>query len=269
MPVLTEQQMKRVERNEGAFHGRGVSWKEARNAAEEFARASMCKGFAMDKVPDIVQEFSDTHPVRMFNVGPWKESVLMGTLGTYHMPACPDGKPYVEMTRFDSTKGKDIPAIGALVFEWLRGDGQMPVRQHEGIEVAQNVLGIAPFQNPVNARVKYGWFISECGPEENPSAQELAKANKALKDFLMSLVKDARKAEQDNKISDVVGSDHFMAARLLKLNPANEGWLKTQTIESNDVCPGCGTPYKKGIAVCKECKTILDEEKYKTLKRAS
>jgi hypothetical protein len=146
----------------------------------------------------------------------------------------------------------------------------MPIRQHESKEIAEAILGIGAFQNPQNRLTKFGCFISECGPDpDKPNAQELAAANKALREFMTSLVQDARKAEQDGKVSDVVGADHYTAARFLKLNPATEGWMKTQTVEVNDVCPGCGTPFKKGIAVCKECKTILDEEKYKTLKRAS
>lgn len=279
MPILNDQQMARAERNSRAVTvldsngavkqaGSGIPWKEASNQAEAFARASLCKGFAVDKVPMSVQRYSEEHPVRVFSVGPWPQRIMMGTLGTFTIPACKDGETYAEMTKYDPETGKHVPALGGLVFEALRGDGQMPIRQHDSHEIAEAILGIGAFQNPQNALTKYGCFISECGSNETPSAQELAKANKALRDYLHSMIIDVRKAYADGKVSEFRSSDHFLAARILKLNPANEPWMKDMVVETNDACPGCGTPFKKGVAVCRECRTILDEEKYKTLKRA-
>ena len=59
--------------------------------AEAFAAASHCKGFAVDKVPPMVQEFSASHPVRVFNVGPWRQVIMQGTLGTYIILRVPMG----------------------------------------------------------------------------------------------------------------------------------------------------------------------------------
>jgi len=286
MPVLTENQLRRVEKNAKAYtyktqdgtvrKGTGVAWEDVENEATAFARASLGKGLVVDKVPEMVRDFSESHPVRIFNVGPWRQKVMQGTLGTFNIPACPEGEPYVEMLtlrRIKDDKGKWreqwVPSLGALTFEPLRGDGQMPIRQHESLEIAHAIMGTGPFQNPQNRLTKFGCFISKCGPEEEPYPEELEEARKNLRDYLTSLVKDARQSVMDGKTKDVVGPDHYTAARILKLNPKAEPWMSVDTVEVNDVCPGCGSPYKKGIAVCKECKTILDEEKFNTLKRAS
>ena len=269
MPVLTQQQAERVERNARAPQGYGVTREEARNSAQAYHASMNGKNFQLDTVPDQVKEWAREHPVRVFNVGPWPQRVLLGSLGQFTIPACPEGAPWIEMTKYDPHRGQLIPALDGLVFEPLKEDGRFSIRQHDGVQVADAILGIGSFQNPQNALTRFGCFKSKCGPGLPPFKEELEAASAALKQYLMSLVIDVRRAYADGKVGEVRGKDHYTAARLLKLSPAQEPWLKDIVVETDEVCPGCGSGYKKGIAVCRECRTILDEEKYKTLKRAS
>lgn len=260
MPILNSQQMTRAQANIDAMNGRGVSASQARNSAQEFALAMNGRGLPVDDVPESVKQWAKDHPVRIFNVGPWPQRVMLGTLGTFYIPACPQDEACVEMTK-KLADGSQVPALEGLIFEPIREDGRMSIRQHDGKLVAMDIVGIGPFQAPQNALTKFGVFIAE---GERPTAAELKKAQAALHKYLESLVIDARKAQQDGKTDQVVGADHFMAARLLKLNPNTETWMKTGTaVATNEECPNCGTPYRAGLAQCRECKMVLDREKHK------
>lgn len=264
MPELTAQQQVRAQRNMDAMGGRGINARDAIAAATAYAR-QMNGAKKIDEIPASIIKWARENPVHIFNVGPWPQRIFKGSLGSFFIPSCPEGKDYIEMTREDQETGERVPAIDGLIFEPLPEDGRMSIRQHDGIAVADDILGIGMGHAPQNSLLRVGCFRAAGA---KPTREELAQAHARLHETLTALVSEARKAEQDGTTSQFIGPDHYTAARLLKLNEVTEPWMKVKAVHANEECPGCGSPYRKGIAVCKECRTILDEEKYKSLKRA-
>jgi hypothetical protein len=92
--------------------------------------------------------------------------------------------------------------------------------------------------------------------EDGPSAEELARAKARCEAFHQKLVTEAdvmwARGHSFREISDL----HRRAAIALGVE---REWAYVP-IRMND-CPACGEKVKPGVAVCKHCSAILDEEK--------
>lgn len=67
---------------------------------------------------------------------------------------------------------------------------------------------------------------------------------------------------------NVVSDFQRKVAEILKLDQKQHPWMNTNNTLESHSCPGCGNLYRPGIAVCSNCRTILDKEKYEALEFA-
>ena len=102
----------------------------------------------------------------------------------------------------------------------------------------------------------FGVFVC-AGPE--PTAQELEDAGKRLKTYFMQTIAAADAEWSNNPKHDLISGIAKRAARFLKLDPESHPWLINFSPMAE--CPVCGDRIKPGVALCKSCGAILDEEK--------
>ena len=233
-----------------------ITAQEAAQRASQFAHGANDYRPADDPLPEI-QELSEQLSVFIFNVSPWPFSVGLGSLGNFYIPACEDGQTH--------SRGLKIPGI--VQEQYPEGDNQMKLLKAEsGRNIAQQILGIGPHLHPRNSLTLRGVFSSN-SPE--PTAKELAEANKALNIYYRQLVATADSAFSagPKALEDVLSNGdgrHYLAARKIGRTAAESPWLGNATQEINrKECPNCGAAYKPGIAECPKCGDILDMEKYK------
>lgn len=135
----------------------------------------------------------------------------------------------------------------SLVRDFLDGQLWCDSIAHPGIAWLQGSVAISDFITKHEAMCKemhdaqIKWFIRLCQQTDN----EWAK----------------------NKHSRVVSDQARFAAKTLGLKP---DWLDVEVAGLIDKrCPACDTRNAPGNAVCINCRCILDEAKYKTLKFAT
>ena len=158
-----------------------ITAQEAAQRASQFAHGANDYRPADDPLPEI-QELSEQLSVFIFNVSPWPFSVGLGSLGNFYIPACEDGQAH--------SRGLKIPGI--VQEQYPEGDNQMKLLKAEsGRNIAQQILGIGPHLHPRNSLTLRGVFSSN-NPE--PTAKELAEANKALNIYYRQLVATADSA---------------------------------------------------------------------------
>src|SRR5574340_258006 len=127
------------------------------------------KGRRIPKLPESVSKLSTETQVYIFNVGPWQHTQLMGSLGTYHIPACPDGKEY-----------SDPVVIPGIITELYPAGDKYDLLIEEnstGWETAQQIIGVGKHMLPGNSLIKVGVSVSHVWP---PSEEDIAKAKRAL-----------------------------------------------------------------------------------------
>lgn len=232
-----------------------ISAEEATKAAVAAVQSNMRR--RVPKLPAMLQKVSEDTKVWLYNVGPWTLTRELGSIGTFRIPGCPEGKEYAA--------ADPIPGVFT---EPIQGQDQntMELRTEEGggRYIAEQVLGVGPFIHPRDSFVPMGVFIgSQVGPDAKPTKQELAEAKQKLFVYLEGLVNEARKAYESGNIKEIVDR-HRTAARMLKLE--NEQWYSTRSAKARQDCPMCGTIVNEGVVLCPNCKFILDEAKYEKMK---
>src|SRR6185437_11067536 len=101
------------------------------------------------------EELSEKSKVYIFNVGPWAITQSCGSLGSKHIPACPEGKEYSEPLVLD----------GLCIERYPLREGTMDLLMHKnatGWNVAGEIIGAkwTPHTLPGNSLEKYGIFRS-------------------------------------------------------------------------------------------------------------
>lgn len=102
----------------------------------------------------------------------------------------------------------------------------------------------------------FGVFV--CAGSE-PTEQELENGRNRLRAYFMQCVAAADSQWSANPRHDLVSGVAKRGGRYLKLNPEDHGWMSNFQVMAD--CPACGTRIKPGVAICKGCGAILDEEK--------
>lgn len=233
-----------------------VTAREAAQAAQAHQR-QMNAGRRIDKLPAILEQLSEERKLYIYNCGPWPHMRSLGSLGSFYIPPCEEGKEF--------SAALVIPGIVAEPYPV--NETQMALHQEEGTYIAEQIVGLGKHLPPSNSLVKYGVFISAT---EKPSKEDLAKAHRALRGHFRQLVNEANTAwsKGPKAAEETISPDlHFLAARRLNLTEAECPWLKNaSTSAARENCAGCGTPYSVGIVLCPQCRFILDPEKYAKLK---
>lgn len=154
------------------------------------------------------------------------------THGIYHIPACPKGEPYALLLITARNDALDL------------GDNRRFPFSISAREIAGDLL---------QDLHDHGVFVCD-GPR--PTTEELSEARARRDAFYHRLISDAdtmwARGHSFREISDM----HRRAA--LAMGAEREwAYVPVQMTE----CPACGEKVKQGVAVCKHCRAILDEEK--------
>ncbi|HEX5424361.1 MAG TPA: hypothetical protein VFW94_12495 [Candidatus Acidoferrales bacterium] len=154
------------------------------------------------------------------------------THGIYHIPACAKGTPYALLLITSRSDALDL------------GDNRRFPFTISARQIAEDLL--QDLQD-------HGVFLCE-GPR--PTAEELATATARRDAFYHRLISEGdmmwARGHSFREISDM----HRRAA--LAMGTERE-WAYV-AVEMQD-CPVCGEKIKRGVAVCKHCRAILDEER--------
>jgi predicted nucleic acid-binding Zn ribbon protein len=160
-------------------------------------------------------------------------------LGLYTLPACPAGEPYTRTRVYGRTELYDM------------GDDRKGERYWSARLIAKSVVAE---HNPDADLRRYGVFL--CAGDE-PLEDELREAAARRDAYFREQVEqaDALYARAPNR-PELISDVQRRAARHLGLD---RPWLVK--IAPMQECPVCGEALKAGVAVCRYCGAVLDEEK--------
>jgi hypothetical protein len=154
------------------------------------------------------------------------------THGIYHIPACAQGEPY------------------ALLLITARSDA-LDMGDNRRFPFTISARGIA--DDLTQDLQEHGVFVCTGA---RPTAEELGAAKSRREDFYRRLISEGdmmwARGHSFREISDM----HRRAALAMG---AEREWAYV-AVEMQE-CPVCGEKIKRGVAVCKHCRAILDEEK--------
>lgn len=154
------------------------------------------------------------------------------TYGVFHIPACPAGKNF------------DTLGVTAREDAIDLGDNHRITLQISARDIAADII---------QDLEDHGIFV--CAGN-SPSAEELAAARARRDGWYSRLIAEAdemwARGHSYREISDM----HRRAAFSLGLE---REWAYTP--QASRECPACGEKVRAGVAVCKHCKAVLDEER--------
>lgn len=219
-----------------------VTLEEARKAVAAESRKRNFK--IVEQIPGIISGLAKEKAIFIFNVGPKTFTRSLGSLGTYTVPACPDGKQVSPPLKIDG-----------VILERVATDmDKMANRYEEGLAVAQDILFIGRGYTPDLNMENQGLFICET---PTPSKEQISEAKRKLRLSLQKVVDHADILEGQGK-RDQIGEMEREAARTLGVTKA---WLSTAPKEASE-CPACGQMVNIEAVKCK-CGAVLDWEKAK------
>ena len=215
------------------------------------------------ELPETIRKLSESTRVYIFNVGPWKQQQLMGSLGTYVIPACPAGKEYSAPVVIDGIVSELYPI----------NEGEYKRMMSDGFEVAIQIIGgssefpeLSKQLVPSNSLEKYGVFVSRTNP---PSQAAVQKAKARFRGECNNLINEANSAlAQGPKLAEeTIREQHFIAARELGKTPAECPWLdRSVEVRERKECGFCGVMVAETVVKCPNCHEILDREAYNRMK---
>lgn len=192
--------------------------------------------------------------VSIFNVSN-REYRVQGPDKFYIIPACPEGEEVSEalvIPGFVYTTGvKRVHNIHAE-YEWVAIDG---------VDVANDLVGTAPFKDQSEDLTRFGVFIAR---GEQPTMAELAEAKRK---WFARCDEKIREADSyfaiNNGMVDIgqgrmvsnIGPDHIAAAKIMGVERA---WSRLNP--KMESCPFCGVSCLPGVAFCPNG-DIINEEK--------
>jgi hypothetical protein len=160
-------------------------------------------------------------------------------LGLYTISACPPGEPCTRTRVYGRTELYDM------------GDDRKGERYWSARLIAKSVIAE---HNPDADLRRYGVFL--CAGDE-PREDELREAAARRNAYFREQVEqaDALYARAPNR-PELISDVQRRAARFLGLD---RPWLVK--IAPMQECPVCGEALKAGVAMCRYCSAVLDEEK--------
>lgn len=186
-------------------------------------------------------------PLYIFNVYQKAWDVSLGGLGTFHIPACPEGEEHSEPLM---VKGMNRDEYD------LGHDGRMSWNVLPGEQLAKAIVGIdsgsPSLSEYTTNREWWGVFMTH---NRVPTELEISQAKKKLTQLMTLFLERGDHLAAQGKLGDIQEMDR-KAAQFLNQKRA---WA--QLPEKMDSCPGCGEPIKPGVIKCKECGAILDMDK--------
>ena len=211
--------------------------------------------FKLPKTLDRIRVMMEKEVTFIANVGPWPRMLETGSLKNYFIQAYdpkkdPEKKGYV--------KGPNIPLIVRQAY--VANADNMGYFEDDGMQVAQEGIGIGFGLHPMNSITREGFFVP-AGPE--PAAEEVERARRALNAYLDELIAEARdaydKGPEERKA--VIQDRHLYAGRAKGID---EPWLHHKHTQESVKCEMCGKYNPAGIAKC-ACGTIIDFDLYQKI----
>lgn len=207
--------------------------------------------------------------IHVFNVGPWGQTVNTGSTGTFNIPACPEGKPYVEMLVQSGKTGQWEAPIAIIMEEYvIKSEDEMASLTEDGWNFAQQMLGLGRGQHPARRLTRFGIFASR---NAEPTKQELADAHLALEAECREIVKwagDTYSTDRKLFARAVRPEVHFVAAKVLgRDNPVDSPWMLDANPVGRVKCKMCGRNCDPDVATC-EAGHITNMELYLELQAA-
>jgi hypothetical protein len=185
-------------------------------------------------------------PLYIFNVSPESYTTSLGSMGTWTIKGCEEGREYSEAT-----------IVPFIVPEALPTDLRKAVERAEmGIDVAKDICRIGPTCSPAESLLKLGVFISE---SPVPSKEKIAEANRNLQAEAARLVQEADNIVANGEPLINITRRHRWASNFIN-QPRK--WNETDSGEK-EKCPACQSPIAKGTVKCPQghCGAILDWER--------
>jgi len=214
------------------------------------------RGRRVPQLSELEKQSNRDNAVHIYNVGPWEETTNdQGTLGTFHLIACPPNERYVRCLILDGT-------VSELVID----DETKFKRQGDpGRFVAEDILGLGKMRDRKRSLIHKGFFVgSKVGPDAIPLEKELSSAKALLRAYMLGIFKDHDDAWAlgPEKFSQVSSVDGIMAARYLER--VEVGWMKSSNPTHNVKCPKCGTRSEPDVMMCPtmNCNHIFDVARY-------
>jgi len=222
-------------------------------------KLAVAKGRAIPPVLEEIEELKKKK-VHIFNVGPWPMLVNTGSTGSYLIPACPEGTPYVELLVRDA-EGDDVPPISYIMDElYPQSEDEYRRLQERGKDFANSMIGLGRGQSPSNALTHQGVFVAEGA---KPTARELEGAHEKLKAYCEGVVRQIADIYQTDRkaFSQIVRPKvHFVAAHYLNLdNPVDAPWMTSAAPKGRKKCLGCGEVVDPDVAMCKMGHIVNEE----------
>lgn len=214
----------------------------AQEAAQEMSSKNFQRGDA-PIIPDMIRNAAEEKAVYIINVGPKSWLQEMGGRGKFFIPACQEGKEYSEPLKIPGIFPETIPVDMK----------KLEVRYEDGWLVASDIIGLGHSKSPANSLVRWGVFLSRT---PKPSKEDLAKANAALTETAVALVREGNDFHNQGPQQYVnITIDHRWALRRTNQKASWE-----QPLAQMDVCPGCQESIKPGVVV-HTCGAVLDFDK--------
>lgn len=186
-------------------------------------------------------------PIYIFNIYQKKHTRYLGTLGTFHIPACEDGQKY----------SAPVVVKGDYFDEFDRGEGDLGWTYDSGEDVAKDIL---------NERNRDGGDLSAWGVfisnSEEPTRAELMKAREKLTAKMREVLAagDALALQGDQGLAKIQ-EQHRKAAHYLK---QHRSWTSAEPEAMRD-CHGCGAFVRQTLPRCPQCKAPFNIEKCREL----
>jgi ribosomal protein L37AE/L43A len=189
-------------------------------------------------------------PWYLFNIYDMEHTRPVSTWGTYFIPACPEGEPWVRSASV-------IPGTYQENYAKFTDKEEYPARAIPGEDIVKAVLAL---ESPLENITRFGVFASH---NETPTKKELEQANKKLETFLIAQVQEADQwsTSVDGIERQSIGAHHWKAARRLRVT---RPWMNEA--EALDSCPFCDKPVKRGVPKCSHCHEVIDAAAYAALK---
>jgi hypothetical protein len=199
--------------------------------------------WAIPTTPQEKMDWAWEHPIYIYNVSDHRFIRHMGGLGPYTIFPCEVGERYSRPTIVPRIVQETIPVD-------IR---KMEIRDNSGLELAQNILGIAGFQPKDQSIERWGIFISHSNP---PLPEEVEAAEAILMQTSHKLVQEADGFYNDGPAEHKnITANHRKALALTK---QKRPWA-VASIEMSQ-CPGCMEPIAPGVVV-HTCGAVLNWDK--------
>jgi hypothetical protein len=205
-------------------------------------------------LPPVIKQVVNGPTIKIFNIYDKSHLVPLGSLGTFYIPPCEAGKPYSKPLEIKAAYIDEYPYdmdLNGIKTTYNMVDG--------ATEVAKEVVGTSAHKDSTANLTRWGVFVAA---GDLPTEAELAAAKAALTKTMIELVAQAdRIAMQGPLEAKNIGEHHRKALAFLN---QKRDWA---TVSGQmDICPACGESINQGVAICRHCDAVLDDDRAKKFK---